>query len=134
MTLRNLNIVSNNPNAVYGVSFDSGAELTVEGCRVSGFNGNGVSVVSISSATRVHVRNSVIRDNSNIGLKLMASSGLVQATVEGTVFDRNAHGVMVLRPAHLVRQQPRPREWLERGLQLDGRAAVMGGQGGQGLV
>ena len=96
VTLRNLNIVSNNPNAVYGVSFNSGAELTVDGCRVSGFNGNGVSVVSISPATRVHVRNSVIRNNSNVGLKLMATNGPLRANVEGSVFDKNGYGVMVL--------------------------------------
>jgi hypothetical protein len=97
VTLRNLNIVNNNPNAVYGIGFNSGAELTLEGCRVSGFNGNGVNVVSISPSTRVYVRNSVIRNNSNVGLKLMAGgSGVVRATVSATVLEKNTTGVMAL--------------------------------------
>ncbi|MFP2907625.1 right-handed parallel beta-helix repeat-containing protein [Pyxidicoccus sp. 3LFB2] len=102
VTLRNLNIVSNNPSSQYGVALNSGGELTVDGCRVSGFNGNGVAVQSISTATRLYVRNSIIRNNSNVGIKVMASSGVVRANVEGTTLEKNGFGVMALSNAEVT--------------------------------
>jgi hypothetical protein len=95
VTLRNLSIVNDNPSAQYGVAFYSGAELTVDRCRVSGFNGNGVSA-TLSAEGRLYVRHSVIRNNSNVGLKLMTSSGVLRTTVASSVFEKNGYGVMGL--------------------------------------
>lgn len=53
---------------IKGIAFLSGLMLTVENCRISGFNLRGISIESSTANAKAFISNTLIRDNSNNGI------------------------------------------------------------------
>lgn len=75
VTLRNLVLLNFNAGA-NGINFTQGAELTIEECEIYGMLTNGIFAHAAGST--LAIRNTVIRDNGQIGVDI---SGSVTATL-----------------------------------------------------
>lgn len=107
VTLRGLEINGGPPNlpGVNGIRFLQGARLNVEDTTIYNFlaaapNGNGIIVNNTSGNVRVHLRNTVIRNNgtavSGSGITLIPTgSASVGLTMENTTITGNFRGINV---------------------------------------
>jgi hypothetical protein len=88
VTLRNI-VLLNFAAGVNGVNFTQGAGLTMEECEVYGMPGNGVNAQAAGGA--LNIKNSVIRNNAQYGVKV---SGTMTATIDGVhVLTNGANGI-----------------------------------------
>jgi hypothetical protein len=60
---------------IKGIEFLSGLMLTVENCRISGFNLRGISIESSTPNAKAFISNTLVRDNSNNGIIVNPPSG-----------------------------------------------------------
>jgi hypothetical protein len=76
--------------AANGVSFVAGGMLHIEGCAASGFTARGVS---FTSAGKLFVKDSFVRNNNNNGIYVAPGSGNAIASIDHTRMERNGYGV-----------------------------------------
>ena len=74
---------------VTGISFTNGGSLHVEDSVISGMT-NGINV---TAGSEVYIKNSYIRNNSNIGIYINSSSGLVNVVIEKSTVENQTHGL-----------------------------------------
>jgi len=67
VTLRGLDIVGLS-TGIDGIKFLSGAMLTVEDCRISGFTLRGISIESSTSGAQAFISNTLVHDQTNNGI------------------------------------------------------------------
>jgi hypothetical protein len=67
VTLRGLDFVGLG-TGIKGIAFLSGAMLTVENCRISGFNLRGISIESSTPNAKVFISNTLLHDQTNNGI------------------------------------------------------------------
>jgi hypothetical protein len=67
---------------INGVQFNSGAQLTIDGCYIFGFSGNAVSV-SVSTVADLYVTNSYLT-SSNKGIFVTTTASQVLAAINNT--------------------------------------------------
>ena len=76
-----------------GINVTSVGNLHVEGCVVSGFTDNGINVV-LTANGQVFVKDTVTRNNANMGIFIQTSTGTVGASIDNCRSERNGnHGV-----------------------------------------
>ena len=73
-----------------GILFSSGASLHVEDSVISGMQ-NGIS---IGAGNEIYIKNTYIRNNSNIGMYITGGGGLVNAVIERTTVENQAYGLV----------------------------------------
>jgi hypothetical protein len=78
-------------NGLDGVRFIAGGSLHVENSVISGMS-NGIN---IQTANEIYIKNSYIRNNSNIGMFIAGPNGVVNAVIEKTTFENQAFGLIV---------------------------------------
>ena len=83
--IRNLRI-NGIGSGINGIQFNSGKDLNVENCYIFGFTQNGINVtLNQAFAASVHVLNSVIKNNSGVGIRAAnASTPVVQVGIDRT--------------------------------------------------
>jgi len=94
VTIRGLSI-NGFCNGINGISIvNAGAKtVNVEDCVIFRFStGNGITA-NVTGNLNVHVRNSVIRDNTNDGISLTSSGGLVKYTIDNCRLSGNGNGM-----------------------------------------
>ena len=74
---------------VNGISFTNGGSLHVEDSVISGMQ-NGINV---TAGREVYIKNTYIRNNSNIGVYINGSSGLVNVVIEKSTVENQTHGL-----------------------------------------
>jgi hypothetical protein len=94
VTLRNLSIEGAGTGLV-GINFIQGSQLSVENCRIFGFQaGNATAIrATLTGAAEVMVKDTNITD-SGIGIRLDTSAGQLLATLDNVrIENMNTHGV-----------------------------------------
>jgi len=90
VTLRNMRI-NGISSGLNGVQFVSGKDLEIENCFIFGFTQNGINIaLNQNTAASVHVTNSVIKNNTQVGIKasnLQTPTVLVGITGSSVVLD-----------------------------------------------
>lgn len=76
-------------SGVDGIRFINGGSLHVENSVISGMQ-NGIN---ISAGNEIYIKNTYIRNNSNIGVNIAAPGGLVNAVIEKTTIENQAYGL-----------------------------------------
>jgi len=76
-------------SGVNGISFTNGGSLHVEDSVISGMQ-NGINV---TAGSEVYIKNTYIRNNSNIGVYINSSSGLVKVVIEKSTVENQTHGL-----------------------------------------
>ena len=74
---------------VNGIAFTTGGSLHVEDSVISGMQ-NGIN---IAAGNEIYIKNTYIRNNSNIGVLIAGSGGLVNAVIEKTTVENQTHGL-----------------------------------------
>jgi hypothetical protein len=74
---------------VNGIFFTSGGSLHVEDSVISGMQ-NGIN---IAASSEIYIKNTYIRNNSNIGVYIASSGGPVNAVIEKTTVENQTHGL-----------------------------------------
>jgi len=74
-----------------GVRFLAGGSLHVEDSVISGME-NGIN---IAAGSEVYIKNTYIRNNSNIGVYIAGGGGLLNAVIEKTTVENQAFGLAV---------------------------------------
>ena len=92
VTIRGLSI-NGFCNGINGINVLQAKTVNVEDCVIFRFSsGNGITV-NETNDLNLHVRNSVIRDNTNDGINLFSSGGLVKYTIDNCRLSGNANGI-----------------------------------------
>ena len=86
--LRGLDI-NGKGNGLDGIRFLAGESLHVEDSVISGMQ-NGIVILAASEA---YIKNTYFRNNSNVGVYIVPSSGLVNAVIEKTTVENQAYGL-----------------------------------------
>ena len=73
-----------------GILFSSGGSLHVEDSVISGMQ-NGIN---IGTGNEIYIKNTYIRNNSNVGVYIAGSGGLVNAVIEKTTVENQAYGLV----------------------------------------
>ena len=76
-------------SGVNGIAFTTGGSLHVEDSVISGMQ-NGIN---IAAGNEIYIKNTYIRNNSNIGVYIAGSGGLVNAVIEKTTVENQTHGL-----------------------------------------
>jgi hypothetical protein len=76
-------------NGLDGIRFLAGGSLHVEDSVISGMQ-NGIV---IGAGNETYIKNTYIRNNSNVGVYIAPSSGLVNAVIEKTTVENQAYGL-----------------------------------------
>jgi hypothetical protein len=111
VTLRNVVIVNLSGGTNVGISFTQGAELTVEGSEIYGVS---YGVFSGAAGSTTTIKDTIIRDNTNVGVQVMngaklqlRNTGLLNngnglaaftgssASITGSVISGSSYGVIV---------------------------------------
>ena len=74
-----------------GVRFLAGGSLHVEDSVISGMQ-NGIN---IGAGSEVYIKNTYIRNNSNVGVNIAGGGGLLNAVIEKTTVENQAYGLAV---------------------------------------
>jgi hypothetical protein len=90
VVLRGLDINGVGGLGVNGISFSSGGSLHVEDSVIYGLQ-NGIS---IGASSEVYIKNTYIRNNTNIGVYITGGGGLVNAVIERTTVENQAYGLV----------------------------------------
>jgi hypothetical protein len=75
---------------VDGIRFINGGSLHVEDSVIYGMQ-NGIN---IGAGNEIYIKNTYIRNNSNIGVYIAGSGGLVNAVIEKTTVENQAYGLV----------------------------------------
>ena len=73
-----------------GIAFLAGGSLHVEDSVISGMQ-NGIS---IGAGNEIYIKNTYIRNNSNIGVYITGPGGVVNAVIEKTTVENQAYGLV----------------------------------------
>jgi Right handed beta helix region len=73
-----------------GILFSSGGSLHVEDSVIYGMQ-NGIN---IGAGSEIYIKNTYIRNNSNVGVYIAGPSGLVNAVIEKTTVENQAYGLV----------------------------------------
>ena len=76
-------------SGVNGILFTSGGSLHVENSVIYGMQ-NGIN---IGAGNEIYIKNTYIRNNSNVGVYIAGSGGLVNAVIEKTTVENQMHGL-----------------------------------------
>jgi hypothetical protein len=80
-------------NGINGINILQAKTVNVEDCVIFRFNtGNGITV-NETNDLNLHVRNTVVRDNTLDGINLFSSGGLVKYTIDNCRLSGNANGI-----------------------------------------
>jgi hypothetical protein len=66
--------------------------VNIEDCVMFRFAGPGIRIAE-SSDLQLHIRNTVVRDNTGPGIDATTSGGLIKGTIENSSFTGNSHGI-----------------------------------------
>jgi hypothetical protein len=78
-------------NGLDGIRFLAGGSLHVEDSVISGMQ-NGIN---IGAGNEIYIKNTYIRNNSNVGVYIAGSGGLVNAMIEKTTVENQTYGLFV---------------------------------------
>ena len=78
-------------NGLDGIRFLAGGSLHVEDSVISGMQ-NGIN---IGAGNEIYIKNTYIRNNSNVGVYIGGSGGFVNAVIEKTTVENQAYGLAV---------------------------------------
>jgi hypothetical protein len=73
-----------------GIVFSNGGSLHVENSVISGMQ-NGIN---IGAGNEVYIKNSYIRNNSNVGVYITGAAGAVNAVIEKTTIENQTYGLV----------------------------------------
>jgi hypothetical protein len=90
IVLRGLDIIGVS-NAIDGIRFIAGGSLHVEDSVISGMQ-NGINM---GAGNEIYIKNTYIRNNSNVGVYIAGSGGLVNAVIEKTTIENQVYGLAV---------------------------------------
>ena len=90
VALRGLTI--NGQGGFYGIEFNQGALLTIEGCEIANIANSGM--VLKANDSRVVIRDTVIRNNGFAGINGFQSSGETRISISGSTIANNQTGVI----------------------------------------
>ena len=76
-------------SGVNGINFSAGGSLHVEDSVIYGMQ-NGIN---IGAGNEIYIKNTYIRNNSNIGVNIAGFGGLVNAVIEKTTVENQAYGL-----------------------------------------
>jgi len=92
ITIRGLSI-NGFCNGINGINVLQAKTVNVEDCVIFRFStGNGITV-NETNDLNLHVRNTVIRDNTNDGINMTSSGGVVKFTIDNCRLSGNANGI-----------------------------------------
>jgi hypothetical protein len=100
VTLRNLNIEGLTfPAGAGGIDFQNGAALFVEHCVIENFNSSGhdigINFAPTSGQAKLHITDSVIKNNSLGGIFVVPSGGAsAKVVIERSQIENNAYGII----------------------------------------
>ena len=101
--LRGLDIVGLG-TGIKGIAFLSGLTLTVENCRISGFNLRGLSIESSTPNAQAFVSNTLLHDQTNNGIVINPPTGITNTLVLDRVRVVNSTNVgLAANPGSIVR-------------------------------
>jgi len=88
---------------IKGIAFTSGLMLTVENCKISGFNLRGISIESSTPNAKAFISNTLIRDQTNNGIVVVPPGGVTNTVVLDHVQVVNSTAVgLALNPGSFV--------------------------------
>jgi hypothetical protein len=90
--LKNLSI-NGVGNGLDGIRYLAGQSLTVEGCQIFGFTGQGIDAASLADNSQLIVTNTKFNSIAAEGIRLQTSAGQATAMIEGSLFQKCATGV-----------------------------------------
>jgi hypothetical protein len=79
---------------INGITFSTGAQLSVEGCTIQGFNNNGIDA-SRSVSGNLYVKDTNITKVGNAGINLTTTAGFLVANIDNVKIEGNANGIVV---------------------------------------
>jgi hypothetical protein len=80
-------------NGINGINILQAKTVNVEDCVIFRFNtGNGITV-NETNDLNLHIRNTVVRDNTLDGLNMTSSGGQVKFSIDNSRFSGNANGI-----------------------------------------
>lgn len=91
IVLRGLDIHGVGNATLDGIKFIAGGSLHVEDSVISGMQ-NGIN---IGAGNEIYIKNTYIRNNSNVGVYVAGSGGLVNAVIEKTTVENQVYGLAV---------------------------------------
>jgi hypothetical protein len=103
IVLRGLDIVGTG-SGLDAIRFSAGASLTVEDSAISGSQ-NGINVGLSTGTAQVQIKNSYIRNNSNVGIFISNTGGIVNVLVEKTVVSNNSIGLLARNNARITTRE-----------------------------
>jgi hypothetical protein len=90
VVLRGLDINGVGGMGVNGIAFSSGGSLHVEDSVIYGTQ-NGINV---GGGNEIYIKNTYIRNNTNIGVYITGGAGLVNAVIERTTVENQVYGLV----------------------------------------
>jgi hypothetical protein len=79
---------------INGITFSTGAQLSVEGCMIQGFTNNGIDV-SRSTAGNIYIKDTNITKVGNAGINLTDSVAGIVANIENVKIEGVPNGIVV---------------------------------------
>jgi hypothetical protein len=91
---------------MYGIAFESGAELDVVNCTVRNYTSAGIVVEPASSAMSLLVSNTIVSDmDTGTGIFLLASAGSIQAALDNVTLNNSSAGLVALASGRAIEVQ-----------------------------
>ncbi|HYR75260.1 MAG TPA: right-handed parallel beta-helix repeat-containing protein [Pyrinomonadaceae bacterium] len=76
-----------------GISVAAVGNLHIERCVISGFNGTGIAVDLTADGSYIFIKDTIIRNNGNSGIRIQTSTGTVTASIDNCRSEHNViHG------------------------------------------
>ena len=72
-----------------GISVTAVGNLHIEGCVISGFVNNGINVNLTEDGSHILMKDTIVRNNSSIGLLIQTTTGIVSASIDNCRAERN---------------------------------------------
>jgi len=86
-----------------GISVAAVGNLHIERCVISGFNGTGIAVDLTADGSYIFIKDTIIRNNGNSGIRIQTSTGTVTASIDNCRAERNAfHGFFASRNSRVT--------------------------------
>lgn len=93
ITLRGLSI-NGACNGIRGVNILQAKTVNIEDCVIFRFAGDGITASDATSGLNLHVRNTVIRDNTGDGINVLSSAASIdRVTLDNVRISGNANGI-----------------------------------------
>jgi hypothetical protein len=87
---------------IKGIAFVSGLMLTVENCRISGFNLRGISIESSTPNAQAFISNTLVRDQTNNGIVINPSGVTNSVVLDHVRVVNSTHTGLAANPGSLV--------------------------------